>query len=143
MPFCSLKKVIDNATNPPSGIIEASFVDEIERRRFGVNVDGVITYDEFGEPIYLNGQVNYLSLVILCNIDAKTEENDEKSSVGGRGSNKEYIKIEVSMTADIMEGDLIIYPVGSNDAYRVRKDVRTIKNKKRFIFAYGEVRSTK
>ena len=53
------------------------------------------------------------------------------------------MKINVSLTADIVENDLIVYPIGSNDVYRVRKDYREMKNKKRFIFAYGEVRSTK
>ena len=30
MPFCSLKRLINNASNPPSGIVEGSFSHDIE-----------------------------------------------------------------------------------------------------------------
>ena len=145
MPFCSLNKLIDKLTSSSviDNVIEASFVDQIEVRRFGLNNGVQIAYDEFGEPIDLSAQQNYTSYIHNCTIEVLTEENDEKSAVGGRGSSKEYMKINVSLTADIVENDLIVYPIGSNDVYRVRKDYREMKNKKRFIFAYGEVRSTK
>lgn len=143
MPFCSLKRLINNASNPPSGIVEGSFSHDIEVRRFGVNGSGVITYDEFGEPIDLNAQTNYISYILPCTIEMYDEENDEKSHVGGRPSKNEYMYFQVSLTADIIENDLVFYPPYSNNSYRVQKDRQMLSNGKRMIYAYYEVRSTK
>lgn len=145
MSFCGISKLIHCflENNDFTAIIEATFEHLLERRRFGVNSSGVISLDIFREPINLDAQVNYLSEVFRCRVEEKTEENDDNSENGGRGNDFEHLKILISKTADILENDVIIYPIGSNDTYRVVKDINIETIPKRYIYCTKEFRATK
>lgn len=144
MSFCGISKLIHCflANNDFTDIIEATFEHMLERRRFGVNSSGVITLDVFREPIVLEAQTNYLSENFPCRVDEKTEENDNSSENGGRGNDFEHLKIQISRTADILENDVIIFPIGSNDTYRVIKDINLETIPKRYIYCTKEFRAT-
>lgn len=148
MAYCGINQFIkcfieNNVTS--SGFTDADLVQQLERRRFGVNEDGIITYDPiYGEPVNVNSQPNYISDIIVCRAEIVENNVDNKSHIGGRPDNEdEYCRFKVSLTADIKEGDVIIFPIGSNKSYIVDKDRLEDAGLKRLIFCYHDIRSTK
>jgi hypothetical protein len=123
-------------------LIEASFIHEIELRRFGINQYGRITYDDFGEPVDLEAQTNYLSWTFFGKADYKSLEDDMQSNAGARSDEKEKLEVLVGENEDIQIGDVLIYPIGSGDSYRVMKDYRE-SSKRRVILAINENKITK
>lgn len=133
--FCSLGKVFKCTT----AMVGSNFL----KRRMGINEAGLIEYDIYGEPVNLSGQVNYLETTLKAIIERKVESNDDQSNIGGRGDNKrELIKIVCPIDMDILEGDLISYPIGSNDWFEV-KTIAFSGNINKTVNAYLEVRSSK
>lgn len=148
MAYCGINKFIqcfieNNVTG--SGFADADLIQQLERRRFGVNESGNIIYDPiYGEPINVNSQLNYITNTISCRAEIVENNVDNKSHVGGRPDNDdEYCKFKVSLTADIKEGDVIIFPIGSNKSYIVDKDRLEDAGLKRLLFCYHDARSTK
>lgn len=137
---CFTENLIDG-----SGLTDSDLIQILERRRFGVNTSGVINYDPIlGEPIYVNNQTNYISNMINCRAEIVENVVDSSSHVGGRPDpDKEYCRFKVSLDADIVEGDVIIFPVGSNKSYIVDKDRIEDAGLKRLLYCYSEVKSTK
>lgn len=143
--FCGIKRVVScSAQNIGSNIVEATMMDIIEIRRFGIKQDGTkITYDDFGEPVDLLAQQNYKTWTIKVDMDYESLENDENSNIGGRSDSKEMLVFDVMLAEDIMENDVIIYPINSNHTFRVKKDYSMPKRSRRKIYAISEVKSTK
>lgn len=148
MTYCGLNKFIqcfvENNVNS-GGLSDADLIQQLERRRFGINNDGDIIYDPiYGEPINVDSQPNYISDIISCRAEVVETNVDNESHIGGRPDNDdEYCKFKVSLTADIKEGDIIIFPIGSNKSYIVDKDRLEDAGLKRIISCYHNVRSTK
>ena len=147
MAYCGLKKFIECflENSGIDEIIEASFRNRIERRRFGINESGIIEYDPiYHEPINLDNQINYLSEFFNCKVETQEEYNDSESRNGGRPDDeKDYIYILILKEYDILEGDVIIYPVDSNKSYIVERDISIDADTKRYIRCYHDPKSTK
>jgi hypothetical protein len=145
--FCGIKKLtscLRSELNTNNGIVLATMLDEIEVRRFGMIQDGTpIVNDGFGEPVNMEAQQNYKSWIIKVDIDAENQENQESSAIGGRSGTNENIVFYCVITEDLQENDLVIYPIGSNNSFRIRKDSIIPKQFKRKITAYSEVKSVK
>lgn len=142
--FCGIKKLIECQAEYASGLVDASMQDLIEIRRFGIIQNGTpITYDDFGEPVNLLAQQNYKTWQIKVDMDFEDQLNDEKSNVGGRPATAETLSFGVTMTEDIIENDVVIYPIGSNKTYRVKEDKIIPKKLRRIIKCISEVKTTK
>lgn len=137
--FCGAKKMLScivNGGEENGGI-------QFKRRRMGVNSSGnAITYDIFGEPTSGVTDV-YNDLLINGMLSKKKIGNDEKSNIGGFSDTnmKKGIDIIVSRNADVLRNDLIEYPIGSNDWFRVT-EIETIAGSIKNIYGIAEVRST-
>ncbi len=142
--FCGIKKMVQCLINSSgiTNLVEAAMTDLLELRRFGINENGVIEYDDFHEPVNLKAQTNYLSSTFYGKVEKQTLENDSESRVGGRSDDKEYIQVQVPYDLDILEGDILIYPVDSGFSYRVIKDFYEVSLKRRTITATNEDKIT-
>lgn len=142
--FCDINRIIQClvTSNGVSNLIESTRTDTITIRRFGINSDGAIEYDIYGEPINLNAQQNYLELYLTVRMYTQDEINDEESKIGGKPDDKEYIMFEVGLTDDIQQNDIVEYPQNSNKTYRVTNDKTLARESKRVIKAYYEYKAT-
>lgn len=143
--FCGMKKIVNCMNqNYAKGIVESTFNDIIEVRRFGLDQNQAqITYDDFGEPINLSSQQNYYSFLIRCKIEVEEERNDENSTVGGRVRDISKMDFGVSLDENLMLNDIVVYPPYSNQTYRVINDFPLINRFKRQIIAINDDKSTK
>lgn len=144
--FCGIQRQIKCFLNSDgiTNLIEGSMIDEIELRRFGLSASGtVLEFDDFGDPTNINDSQTYYSLTFKAKVEMKTEENDESSNAGGISSPKEYMLAVIPLDLEIYENDILIYPIGSNDAYRVRSISLEQSKKRRTIKSYREFKSIK
>ena len=107
------------------------YPDAFQVRRFGINDDGRILYDDFGEPEDLSAQINYKQFIQYGRIKAIHNKNDEildnggvatsrNSHIGGRTSPRSIIKFYIPLNTNVKENDVIIFPINTQESYRVR-----------------------
>ncbi len=114
----------------------------IVRRRMGVSSSGTIVMnDMYGEPI---GTDIYNDIQITVEIRKAKDNNEENSKAGGRTENgmEKSLEFRTDFATDILKNDLIEFPVGSNEWFRVNE----IDNKQlqyRIIYGVPEVRTRK
>lgn len=148
--FCSLKKQLlcfgkkfqDLSNDFNLSIITAINSEFIRLRRFGIDSSGnAIQINKYGEPLVPTGSV-YFEKIISGVITKQDNENDEKSTIGGKSSHDEFLQVTISLTEDVQENDLVEYPLDSNNWYKVDKLFYVNSGTQRYFKAYSEVRST-
>lgn len=145
--FSDLKRMaaclLHGITLAPTGIITGSsggggsviptvlYPDGFRVRRFGLNNAGRIVYDDFGEPVDLTAQINFIEFIQFGRIKSLHNKNEEMiddrgistnrtSHIGGRTSTKATLTMFIPLETNIQENDIVIFPTNTLETYRVR-----------------------
>lgn len=135
--FCHLKKQVQCLGNQYKDWFDINSVDVLVKR---FNVGGIVELDMYGEPI--NSDETIATFEIKAKFDKQVVQNSMTSNIGGiTDVNKEFIVLQIKLNEDVQENDLLEYPIGSNDWYKVEQFLFKTQRTK-YLKAYAEIRSS-